>query len=397
MLPDFFKRSLLEGEDRLDKKHSLQLRGVNNKDGTLRWVYPSSSSIPTFLSFYNQSSIKASLFAIGIKILFEIGLSRFVAKKKISCDFSEDSVIFYLLEKYKPYSYSIFLGTVGENRKILVELHGHNNCQVFVKVPISEKSKNLIRNEVATISRLEAYDFRVMKLPKVLSSHKKGFVELSNIRPAKFKQPSQFLNIHGEALSELYSVGVSKCKIEPKSYLDLVERLEARIFSNKQADHLKTIYPFLELLSTVRSAINVLNADFDVYCSIGHGDYTPWNNFVDHNNVYVFDWELSEPTLPLLYDFFHFIVQSEALIKNNDFGAISLKILSARRLNSIVLMEAKYKFNFNLQFVIYLLRVTIYHVDIYSLQSNLHFQGRRLLNIWKEGIEHYIEKEGNIF
>ncbi|NMC99969.1 MAG: hypothetical protein GYA62_09640, partial [Bacteroidales bacterium] len=54
----------------------------NNSNGTIRWLIPTSSSFPTFLTFYNSSGTKAELLKYVVRLLYFFRIKQFVLKKK---------------------------------------------------------------------------------------------------------------------------------------------------------------------------------------------------------------------------------------------------------------------------------------------------------------------------
>ena len=41
-----------------------------------------------------------------------------------------------------------------------------------------------------------------------------------------------------------------------------------------------------------------------------HGDFTPWNTFVDDGQLFVFDWEYAQRSCPPLLDKYHWFTQT---------------------------------------------------------------------------------------
>jgi hypothetical protein len=46
-----------------------------------------------------------------------------------------------------------------------------------------------------------------------------------------------------------------------------------------------------------------------------HGDFTPWNTRLDGGRLQAFDWEFFHPDAPVLFDRFHWVVQTGVLVK----------------------------------------------------------------------------------
>lgn len=48
----------------------------------------------------------------------------------------------------------------------------------------------------------------------------------------------------------------------------------------------------------------------DMALCLTHGDFTPWNTFVQGQQFYVFDWEYAQPAWPVGFDLTHFLLAS---------------------------------------------------------------------------------------
>jgi hypothetical protein len=115
---------------------------ISNPDSTIRWIYPKSLKKPSFLSFYNTSSTRAKILASIFRLSFYFRLN-----KKIELEVFKDSILDRIIKQYKDFNYSIFTGTIGINRKAIIELNQNNSTKYFVKVALTEQSKELINNE----------------------------------------------------------------------------------------------------------------------------------------------------------------------------------------------------------------------------------------------------------
>jgi hypothetical protein len=62
--------------------------------------------------------------------------------------------------------------------------------------------------------------------------------------------------------------------------------------------------------------------------SFAHGDFTPWNCFIDAGGLYVFDWEYSRNAAPVGFDLVHFLLSRPARMSAPEENAKVLEHLS---------------------------------------------------------------------
>jgi hypothetical protein len=103
--------------------------------------------------------------------------------------------------------------------------------------------------------------------------------------------------------------------------------------------------------------------------------------------LHIYDWELSKPGLPLLYDAFHFIFQSSVLVKRLPFAEIKMQMDTLRNSNLVKKLNKNLDFDFDTNYRFYVLSVASYYLNLYIRQSPLHEQAHWLVDIWKDAIE----------
>ena len=104
---------------------------ICNSDNSVRWIFPKELQSPTFLNFFSVGSIKSHTIALVIKFAFLIRFPKLVSSGEIKIEIQKGSILDSVLSKYKHDSFSIFTGTVGENRKAIIELHRNNKTFVL--------------------------------------------------------------------------------------------------------------------------------------------------------------------------------------------------------------------------------------------------------------------------
>ena len=381
-------------------EHSLakKYEYISNPDGTIRWIYPKDLKKPSFLNFYNTSTIRAKLLSTLIKIAFFMKQAHLVKKGEFKRNIVENSRLDEILKEYPNANFSIFTGTVGENRKIVLELNNEKGTFIFFKIALFESSKNLIINEATCLKYLNSFNLKSLKIPKLLSYNNQDTIGLSNIKPKIFQQNPNLTNVHIKALLELYLISNQRKKWSHLDSLkDSKERLNNLLKGYKQVNSLNQ--KRIENLSNkVLLLIDIIEDENDeVILAISHGDFTPWNSYISKNILYLFDWELSHKETPLMFDVFHFIFQSEIMIKHSSYKIINHKIENVLKYKDSKNILNTFKVNINKNYIFYLIYNISYYLNKYTKQKELHQQVFWLIDIWEDAVDDVINQKGVIF
>lgn len=364
---------------------------VPNPDGTIRWIYPKSLKKPSFLSFYNTSSTRAKILASIFRLSFYFRLN-----KKIELEVFKDSIIDRIIKQYKDLNYSIFTGTIGINRKAIIELNQNNSTKYFVKVALAEQSKNLINNEKEILNQLNKYQYQNLTIPKIIESDE-NYITIDNIAPKNQTQSSNLNEIHLNALDEIYSKTVENKSIKDSIYFEIIkENLDELSNANLNKNFDKNKIEIL--IKNMKIILESLNSEKEISFAYGHNDFTPWNMFVENNHLYLFDWELAKKNIVLLYDFFHFIFQSQILISKSDYKSIYEVIVTLIKNNSrLKNIVQKYNIDINENYKLYLLYTVSYYLDKYNNQEKLHDQVFWLIDVWFDAFNDLVDKKRTNF
>ena len=382
--------SLFKSENINHKKNDT-FYFVPNPDSTIRWIYPKSLKKPSFLSFYSTSSTRAKILASIFRLSFYFRLN-----KKIELEVFKDSIIDRIIKQYKDLNYSIFTGTIGINRKAIIELNQNNSTKYFVKVALTEQSKDLINNEKEILNELNKYQYQSLTIPKIVESDE-NYITIDNIAPKNQTQSSTLNEIHLNALDEIYSKTIDNKSIKNSTYFEIIKENIAELSNrslNKNFDKNKIQI----LIKNMKIILESLNSEKEISFAYGHNDFTPWNMFVENNHLYLFDWELAKKDIVLLYDFFHFIFQSQILISKSDYKTIYEVIVTLIKNNSrLKNIVQKYNIDINENYKLYLLYTVSYYLDKYNNQEKLHDQVFWLIDVWFDAFNDLVDKKGQTF
>jgi len=388
---------LIHGNGQNNLNKLLSYSYITNPDQTIRWLYPSKLKIPTFLNFYNSSSLRAKIFTIAIKILFTLKLSKLIRSDEVYLSVHEGSILQRILDKYPGYNHSIFTGTVGKNRKIIVELNNGYKSLVFAKVAISNTSEDLIQNEFHVLSKLKRENLTSIYVPTVLAYSEKELLEISNIKPKRCKQPSKLIDVQIVALTQINTINHKHIQwkdMQEKFEIEsIIENLKVKAMANNGLDR-RRISLYIENLS---SLCKTIGDEVRFSCGLAHGDFTPWNMYINHEKLYIYDWELSKGAMPVLFDLFHYIFQSEVMINRSDYAHVKDEIGRVLSLISTKKMIEKFNADINVNFIFYLIYISSYYIDIYSEQKELHIQAFWLFEVWDDAVSDALDSPNGIF
>jgi len=121
---------------------------------------------------------------------------------------------------------------------------------------------------------------------------------------------------------------------------------------------------------------------------IAHGDFTPWNMYVSDNQLFVYDWEMSQTDMPLLFDVFHYVFQKGILIERKDFTSIKNEIESLLNSPAAKNIISKYNLDWESYYQIYFLYIVSYYLPKYASQPKLHEQVHWLTDTWVAASRH---------
>ncbi len=391
----------LMGEDAfLEDAFSSEFYYISNPDGTIRWIFPCNLNKPMFLNFYSTPTIRSKILSYIFKLAFFFRQAGCIVSGKFKINVITGSRLSKILNKYEHTGFSIFTGTVGEDRKALLEIHDDKSTFVFIKIALSENSKKLVKNETTQLQFLNDIKFTRLVVPKVLGNYEDGIIELTNIKPASYQQNTKLTEQHVLALLELYS----------KSHTDVHTRWRELNALQRCKPKIKTMmgdYKIINLLDNdrvQRLSHNVLvliemleNEGGTLPLAIAHGDFTPWNMYTTDDAIYLFDWELSQNEMPMLFDLIHFVFQSETMINHSGYIKIQSELSDLLKTQHIKNLIINYKLDFNEHYIFYLAYNISHYLIKYVNQNSLHSQAFWLLDCWEDATNELLRNNGVVF
>lgn len=360
---------------------------INNPDKTIRWIYPTSTRYPSFLTLYNASGAKAALIKSSIKSAFKLGKKGSVASGKLTILYRKSFRLQKIVTEVEAGGYSIFTGTVGSTRKAIVEINHHKKTTHFIKVPLQAASQKLVAYEKQQLNDLAQHQFEHSVIPTVIASSDNTIGILSNVKPIhKAKTVTTIQPIHLTALGEWLEKTHKKQPIgDLPSFATINENmawLSEKPTPTNDLDKEKTD----ALIDALMKLQGRLSKDKIVLTAITHTDFTPWNMYVTPEKIHIYDWEFSRDDMPALFDAFHFIFQTHILIKRSKFEKIKKALDTFYQLPQTQDLLLKYNIDYNLHYQYYHLYNVSYYLKRYMQQNPLHAQAHWLIDTWTEAI-----------
>ncbi len=349
---------------------------IYSRDSTPRWMFPVTSKKPLFLKTYSSIGFLNSLVKFVIESFFHLRIAHLTLGKLFSPGFSLNSEIIKIINDFKIIDFGVFLGTIGENRKIIFVLQSESGRVYFLKYYTGEKSRNLILKESEILWNFKKDSNFNIKVPNIIkSSDSMMLVEsLGNkITPIiNFIKEIDYFTIERPFKENL-----------------VIERSLKNIFLK---ENLIEITKSSKLLQVLLFNFFKKNENNFFLLSPAHGDFTPWNVFYSKNEkIIILDWELAD-THPLFYDYFHFKIQPLIMLTNLSSDEI-LNKLDLNYLNKRILEYNKRELEIIDYLILYLISVMSFYIPLYHKQQNLHWQAAKLINIWKEILLKLLENE----
>jgi hypothetical protein len=381
IIPIFEKLELNCSEKKSEQnKIAIQLLAYNNPDGTIRWIFPSSSKNPLMLKFYGVIGWKSKLFSLAIQLIFLFGLKKIIAKQSQELFFSEAE-----FEKYKNqlgFEWAVFTGTPGKLRKALAYV-SKNEERLFLKIPRTEAAKEIVNHEAFFLKQHNQFSFQHTKVPQEKSTQ--NYLQQSDLSAECSSRSSTWTITHQQSAEEIFSFTKKKIKISETDFWKKIEANISELKNHPPHPSVSSWNSIVEELVTLKGKIDV---NENIFTSIAHTDLTPWNCFCDDKKLYIYDWELALSDAPALYDLFHFHLQGNCLLGNQPFEMVKQKLQVTIQQKSIQHFVADNSIDMALHLKLYLLYHVTNSMCWYAVQPNLHLQVHWLMKLW----ENYLDK-----
>ena len=348
------------------------LNYINQPKGFMRWLYQG-DNLKSVLSFYNASGRRAKLIAGLIRLCSQLGLHKLVttgsikiySKKTLKLDSSVANLCT---------DYSIFMGTPGVQRSILVALIVKNKVTQFLKIPTNKASTQLIENEKEAILSLNSISTPLLKVPDFFSTKNSDELLMENLQKNNSIRTDEFKTIHAEFIADNFTKNIKKTTLtncefwfKTKTSLEL-----SRFSANPQLSKLGQLG---------RKVIKLIDERINVCTHWAHGDFTPWNMVITDNKIALYDWELFQGQAPALFDLFHFHYQKGILMHHSSLDTIQMQLDSTFQITALQHLILEKEVDIQLYNRLYLLSTISYFIQVFDRQE-ISIQNQWQINTW---------------
>lgn len=323
----------------------------------LRWIYPSDATRPTFLNFYSAATFRAKLISTMIKATFAVGLKRWLQDGQFTVWHQHALKLEYHLKTVSYDAFSIFMGTPGFMRSVLVGLEQQGKVSQYVKIPVTPHARFLQQNERQTLRKLQAKQWDGMRVPVAHASSQPDLLIQDNVKPTRAKRSQRFTALHERFIAQGLEQSHLKQKVRSTLFWEAIMTNLAMV--RQLLPEQSNILYLYDRLEAVKQSIDQKAM---ISTALMHGDFTPWNVWMNKEELAVYDWELSRGSAPALYDLFHFHFQSGLFLHQESFEKTWWKIEESLESSGIQPLLQKHQIDTELHFRLYLLHKVSYQL-----------------------------------
>lgn len=278
---------------------------LNNTVGQ-KWLIPLKNS-NTHLSLFQPSSLKGKLVVAAFNIIkhFPFILKKINARS-IRLNFSSQFISFIEdLFHAKQCEIGVFCGSPGKHQKLTLLVANKDSILGYCKLSDNPELLSIFQQEADCLAYLKSkginnipeslFDGELPNLKGVYAfiqtTIRKGKVTSANyLNQSVFSFVTQMFDLTKKRLGYQDS-DFCKSVDTLKSYISLFDKEEQNIINRAIEEIEKTL-------------------NQSSFYSAYHGDFTPWNSFLQGDKLFVFDFEYFQKyTMPFM-DYFHFFTQS---------------------------------------------------------------------------------------
>ena len=348
------------------------LNYINQPKGHMRWLYQG-HNLKSVLSFYNASGKRGKLIAKTIRLCSQLRLQKLVtsgslkiySKKSLKLDNSIANLCT---------DYSIFMGTPGLQRSILVALIVKNKVTQFLKIPTNNASTQLIKHEKEAILSLRSISTPLLKVPDFFLTKNSNALLMENLQKNNSIRTDEFKTIHAEFIADNFIKNIKKTKLMNCEFW----------FKTKTSFELSkfSASPQLSKLGQLgRKVIKLIDERIDICTNWAHGDFTPWNMVITDNKIALYDWELFINQAPAFYDLFHFHYQKGILMDHSSLDTIQMQLDSTFQITVLRHLILEKALDIQLYNRLYLLSTISYFIEVFD-QQEISIQNQWQINTW---------------
>jgi thymidylate kinase len=361
---------------------------ISQNEGHMRWLFQG-SKLKSVLAFYNASGKRGQFISRAIKLLSAFKLSSLITNGSVNIySKGQNKLGREMAESWT--ECSIFMGTPGMQRSILVALIRSNTISRFLKIPTNQASTQLIQYEKESIVYVTSLESPYLKLPCLYPAKNSDTLCIENLQHSSSLRSASFTLIHASFIADCFNTHAIK---KPLNQCEFWGQSKTAFDSKR----FSTNTQISELAALGKKMIWLMDDQQEVWTHWAHGDFTPWNMFVQEDKISLYDWELFRIEAPALFDLFHFQYQKGILMDHVSVQKIQEQLECVFQEN--VLQELVFEKEVDLSFYhrLYLLSAISYFLQVFD-QQELILQNQWQIDAWMAALSreyHLLKSEGN--
>lgn len=289
----------------LDLAGSDKFCRFGNADGKY-WIMPV-RRMRTAMNLYQPSGIKGKMVKSLLPLLHWLPpVRKAIHAELLNCSLKEElRTLLCKVFDTEELEFSIFEGTPSVHQKITMQLSCGSRILGYCKLSESNDIKGLFEKESRILRQLA--ESGITDIPRALycgtlTSGAHLFVQ-STAKTASSKVIHEWGTLQEKFLEELRENTTQVMLFEDSDFCRTLEALESHIDwlpRNIESKYIK------HAIETLRKELTGRSMELSAY----HGDFTPWNMFVENGRLFVFDFEYAAKSYPHGLDKYHFFSQT---------------------------------------------------------------------------------------
>ncbi len=360
----FYKNRLMRNKLKSDENEYICIPSLDNP----RWIIKNDKNIiRNHGLIIKPTSVKAKIVWKLAKLLNNISLFTLIFPYRILL---KKSSIEEITSSQKELTAAIiYTGAIGKFQKFTLQFIDENyNTVNFLKAATKKDAILRIKNEKNTLDFFNSQTFKYITIPNLMkivnSDNFYGIIQNNIIQ--NNNMTLEFTPLDISAINELY--------LNSKTYEQTVEEYFLQLTDKIDISELLIEDNFLEKIKHEK-----------IIFAMSHGDYIPWNRFIESNKIKIIDWEMFAYR-PIFYDIYFYLIHKSILIDNREIIQIFDETLNiCSKINSFNIdnkMKNIYLFLISLELYIHYKKNNENNDEyvLNNLKENINFLKRKIIN-----------------
>lgn len=266
----------------------------------------------TAMNLYQPSGIKGKLLKSLFPYLYRIRvISNAVHAKRKNYALHKDlKVLLFKSFSTNEMEFSIFCGTPCVHQKITMQISKGKRILGYCKFSDNQEIINIFQKEKETLNYL--WQQGIKTVPKCLycgnTENSIGLFVQTTTKSIHSITDHEWSKQEENFLKELYDKTKHKLLFKQTDFYQDIHFLDKHI----------TCFTDLYRTEIQKGIIRVMShfSNNEAEYSFYHGDFTPWNMYIEKGKLFVFDLEYAKYSYPPYLDYFHFFTQTSIFEKH---------------------------------------------------------------------------------